>query len=79
MFVRPAARGHGVGRKLCERLIERARELGYAPMKLDALHCHRGALPLYRSLGFVADRESPSFGDDFVVPMVLDLRPGGAG
>ncbi|MEP1206910.1 MAG: GNAT family N-acetyltransferase [Rhizobiaceae bacterium] len=59
MFVRPKARGHGVGRALCNRVIERSRELGYEIMILSALDRHDEAIRLYRSLGFEQDSRPP--------------------
>ncbi|MHA1571497.1 MAG: GNAT family N-acetyltransferase [Alphaproteobacteria bacterium] len=58
MFVRPKARGYGIGRRLSIRLIDRARELGYVTIALSALGRHYEALPLYRSLGFVDDPDA---------------------
>lgn len=52
MYVTDAARGLKAGRRLGERLIERAREMGFAAMRLDAWDRHQEALPLYASLGF---------------------------
>jgi putative acetyltransferase len=54
MYVRPAARGHGIGRLLAERLLTDARTLGYTLMKLDSDTDARfaAAIALYRTLGF---------------------------
>jgi GNAT superfamily N-acetyltransferase len=52
LYVRPAARGSGVGRALIGAIIESAKELGYAEMKLDTLPWMDSAMALYRQFGF---------------------------
>ena len=52
LYVRPAYRGAGLGRKLAEAVITSACEVGYAKMRLDTLPSMKKAIKLYHSLGF---------------------------
>ena len=52
LYVRPQARGYGLGRSLTQRAIDRAIEAGYESIRLDTLPSMAGAQRLYRQMGF---------------------------
>jgi GNAT superfamily N-acetyltransferase len=53
LYVRPVARGHGIGAALVAAIVASAQELGYAEMKLDTLAGMLEALALYKRFGFL--------------------------
>jgi ribosomal protein S18 acetylase RimI-like enzyme len=52
MYVRPAWRRQGVGRRLAEEIIRVAGEIGYERMRLDTLASMTAVRGLYESIGF---------------------------
>jgi ribosomal protein S18 acetylase RimI-like enzyme len=52
LYTRPQFRGLGIGRALCEVVIDRARQVGYERMRLDTLPSMNMARSMYVSLGF---------------------------
>ena len=52
LYVSPAGRGQGFGRRLAEAIIAEARSLGYRAMWLDTLPSMQGVQQLYEVLGF---------------------------
>ena len=76
LAVSPGAQNRGVGRRLCEMVIELARRSGASRVVLTSNHRLTAALRLYRALGF---RDAPLPDDTPYVTadvyMVLELAP----
>ena len=52
MYVQPTSRGKGLGRALAKAVIDEARRIGYARMRLDTNPSLHAAIHIYVSLGF---------------------------
>ena len=63
LYVRPAARGAGLGKLLIETAISFARQSGYTELRLDTLATMVTAQKLYGAFGFV---EIPPYGNAFL-------------
>jgi GNAT superfamily N-acetyltransferase len=59
LYVRASCRGHGLGERLVQAVIDAARRAGCRELRLDTLHSMGSAQALYRRLGFV---EIPPYG-----------------
>lgn len=74
LYVRPEARGSGLGRRLAEAAIAEARRFGYRHMRLDTVPGMERAQRLYAELGFkpiAAYRANPVPGAAF---LELEIR-----
>jgi ribosomal protein S18 acetylase RimI-like enzyme len=75
MWLRPACRGRGLADRLMARVLEEARALGGATLRLDSESRLEAAVRLYRRYGFreIADYNGNPRAD---VWMELPLAPG---
>jgi RimJ/RimL family protein N-acetyltransferase len=52
--ITPALRGEGLGREMCQGLLDKAREAGFQRIGLSVFPENASAIRAYRALGFVA-------------------------
>ncbi len=69
LYLRPEARGLGLGRRLAELTVRAAEEIGYPIMRLDTVPKLETAIALYRDMGFmeVAEPEPEGAPDGLLV------------
>ncbi len=53
LYIYPRFQGKGLGKRMVQEVIRRAREMGYTTMRLDTLPSMERAIALYTSVGFV--------------------------
>ena len=67
LYVRPEFRGKQIGNQLVKKIIDDAKEIGYAHMLLDTLPFLQSAIHMYKQHGFY---EIPSYNDS---PMTTSI------
>lgn len=73
LYVKPAFRGVGLGKKLVDAIIAEGRKRGYSAMRLDSAPMQERAQELYRKVGFVDIASYNSNPMDGVCYMELSL------
>jgi putative acetyltransferase len=71
MWLRPACRGRGLGRRLMARVLDEAQALGGRVLRLDSEQRLEAAVHLYRSYGF---QEIPDYNRNPRADVWMELR-----
>ena len=75
LYIKPELRGRGFGKFLVNAVIDEAKQIGYAKMRLDTVPQMKEAINLYREIGF---KEIEPYRDNPIegaLYMELDLKP----
>jgi GNAT superfamily N-acetyltransferase len=73
LYVRQAYRGSGLGRKLMDRVIQQAKDLGYKTMYADTLPQMKAAQAMYKDIGFVETQPYSKEPTEGAIYLVLTL------
>jgi ribosomal protein S18 acetylase RimI-like enzyme len=74
LYIRPVFRGQNIANKLVEMVIDDAKRIGYKNMLLDTLPFLKGAIHLYKKLGFYEIQAYNNSPIDTSIYMRLDLE-----
>ncbi len=75
IFVSEAARGHGLGRRLTEALMDDARAEGFTVARLDTGNLLHEAISLYHALGFTDRSPYLDYPERFLPHLTFMERP----
>lgn len=73
LYVKPEWRGRGVGRMLCEEVLNAAKNASYSYMRLETLFRLEAAISLYLEYGFKIEDESKAKRDKNICVMLTSL------
>lgn len=71
LFVKPEARGHGLGRRLVEMRVEAARKMGLETLYVDTLKNNHEMRGLYQKMGF---EEIEGYSESATVQLLPSLK-----
>lgn len=74
LYVRPEARGMGLGEKLVNLILDEGAKIGYEYVKLDTLPFLKTALKLYKKLGFYETEKYNDSPMDTSIYLCYDLK-----
>jgi carbonic anhydrase len=75
LYIKPEARGLGIGHKLVELIINDAKKIGYKKMRLDTIKNQMAAaIEIYKKNGFVETESYYKNPDPHTLYMELDLN-----
>jgi len=77
LYVKPSARGNGLGKLLVNALIDEAKKIGYTKMRLDTVPKMKEAIDLYLKIGFKEIkpyRENPIEGALYMEMELVDSK-----
>ncbi len=73
LYVKPEWRGRGVGRMLCEEVLNAAKNASYSYMRLETLSRLEAAIALYLEYGFKIEDENKAKRDKNICVMLASL------
>jgi ribosomal protein S18 acetylase RimI-like enzyme len=76
LYVRPKFQGLGIGKALTQEILKKAKDLGYAKIRLDTVPAMKTAITMYKSMGFYEIepyRENPIAGALYLEKNLINI------